>query len=75
MLSRVLGVGLLLSCVALAGAAGSESPRSCTEATTAAADEVTELAMGVTRAFGGESRSEGQKQAANFFCNSALPRA
>lgn len=62
MISRVLGVGFLLVFVTLAGAPGSATPRSCAEAASASADEVTELAMGVARALGSRATSDVQKQ-------------
>jgi hypothetical protein len=62
MISRVISVGFMLLFVTLAGAPGSASPRPCAEAASAPVNEVTELAMGVARAFGSKAAIDGQKQ-------------
>jgi hypothetical protein len=70
MISRVLSVGFLLLFVTLAGAPGSTTPRPCAEVASASGDEVTELAMGVARAFGSKvALSDVQKQQGELACS------
>jgi hypothetical protein len=61
MISRVVSVGFMLLFVTLAGAPGSATLSPCDE-TSASATEVTELALGVARAFGSKAAIDGQKQ-------------
>lgn len=62
MISRVLTVGFMLLSVTLACAPASAGPHPCPEVASAPADDVTELAQGVARAFGAKSKkAEAQK--------------
>lgn len=54
MISRVLTVGFMLLSVTLACAPASAGPHPCPEAASPPADAVTELARGMTRAFGAQ---------------------
>jgi hypothetical protein len=69
MISRVLTVGFMLLSVTLACAPASAGPHPCPEFASAPADAVTELAVGMTHAFGAQAKDapvvdEEQKKAA-----------